>query len=102
MDRRLIQCGEDRAHIEEMLKLAESEEYCLKGWGDKEHNRDGCCCCNCIYQRPINSHPWNQKVLTRGPMSNVIGWACASEDLHPNVTFFDNPHGMCECYSRGK
>ena len=32
MDRQLVVREEDREHIEKLLKLAESEEQCLKGW----------------------------------------------------------------------
>lgn len=102
MDRRLVVREEDREHIEKLLKLAESEEQCLKGWGPIEDNYDGCCCCNCIYQQPINGHPWNKNTLVKTMISQVVGWGCNPPDLNPNITFFETPHGMCEMYSRGK
>ena len=91
---------EDRERVSLALVKAESQDYCLKGWADKESNRDGCCCCNCVHQRPITGHPWNRAVLVKTAVSNVVGWGCASPDLAPHITFFENPHGMCEMYSR--
>lgn len=91
---------EDRERISKILVKAESQDYCLKGWADKEHNRNGCCCCNCVHQRPINGHPWNRGIVVKSRVSEIIGWGCASSDLAPNITFFESPHGMCEMYSR--
>lgn len=103
MDRELpakMQHPADAARMEEALTQAGSTDHCLKGWADIERNVDGCCCCNCIYQRPIVGHPWNANVLTKRPMSQIIGWACASPDFYPFITFFDGSHGMCELYTR--
>ena len=70
---------------------------CFEGWGE-EFNIKGCCCCNCEYQRPINAHPWN-KDFARGPISKIIGYGCIAPEFAPTVTFFDKPHGMCECWT---
>lgn len=101
MDRNLNRYPfEDRERISLALVKAESQDYCLKGWADKESNRNGNCCCNCIHQRPITGHPWNKTYPLKSAVSNVIGWGCACPDLSPHITFFENPHGMCEMFSR--
>ncbi len=91
---------EDRERVSELLVKAESQDSCLKGWASSEHNKDGCCCCNCIYQKPINGHPWNQALLVKTRISHVVGWGCNPPDLAPNITFFESSHGMCEMYMR--
>ncbi len=91
---------EDRERISDALITAESQDYCLKGWGDKEHNQDGCCCCNCAHQKPITGHPWNRSFLVKSTISRVVGFGCAAPDFAPHIVFFEKPHGMCEMYSR--
>ena len=91
---------DDRETVEQVLAIAESEDFCLKGWGDEQRNKDGCCCCNCVYQFPINGHPWNRHDLVRTPVTHIVGWGCMAPDLMPFITFFDRSHGMCEMYSR--
>lgn len=101
MDRNIDHYSEeDREFISEVLSKAESAEFCLKGWADEKHNRDGSCCCNCAFQRPINGHPWNKDPLVKTAVSQIVGWGCVSPDLHPFITFSDRSHGMCEMYSR--
>ena len=93
---------EDQDHVSQALALAESQEHCFRGWPSEEHNKDGCCCCNCVHQKPINAHPWNRANLVRGSVTQIVGWGCNPPDLAPFITFFENPHGMCEMYSRKK
>ena len=101
MDRNLEHYPEeDRERVAEALVKANSQDMCLKGWADSQHNKDGCCCCNCVHQMPITAHPWNRSLLVRGRISEIVGWGCATPDLKPFITFFENPHGMCEMYSR--
>lgn len=99
MDRN-IENYSDKTDALDALTIAESSEYCLKGWADKEHNRDGCCCCNCIHQQPIVGHPWNQRLMTKTSISTIIGWGCVTPELYPEIVMFDNSHGMCEMYMR--
>ena len=101
MDRNLENYTSDaKEHAAEALTLAGSADHCLKGWHDEEHNKDGCCCCNCVHQKPINGHPWNQALLVKTRITEIVGWGCQPPDLSPMITFFQNPHGMCEMYSR--
>lgn len=101
MDRNLNNYPIDaKERVEQALEVAESSEHCLKGWADKERNKDGCCCCNCVHQKPINGHPWNQALLVKTPCAAIVGWGCQPPDLSPMITFFQSPHGMCEMYSR--
>lgn len=71
---------------------------CFNGWNDPEHNREGACCCNCEYQRPIVQHPWNKNEWAKGPCTQTIGYGCSAPELFPTITFMDNKHGMCECH----
>lgn len=73
-------------------------EPCFKFWRQEDGNTQGHCCCSCRFLRPISSHPWNKKPLTKGPITNIIGYGCTVPDM-PNVTFFDTGHGMCELYT---
>ena len=97
MDRSLLAPSQ----LQMVADLSESSESCSKGWLS-EHNKKGNCCCNCVWQNPINAHPWNKQELTKGPISKIIGWGCGSPDLYPFITFFDTQHGMCEMHSRNK
>lgn len=103
MDRNLENYPKDaRELVEEALVLAGSAEHCLKGWHDEEHNKDGCCCCNCVYQKPINGHPWNRALPVKTRITQIVGYGCNPPDLHPFITFFESSHGMCEMYARRK
>lgn len=70
---------------------------CYKGWSELSGNREGRCCCNCRWQRPISGHPWNRVHLVRTPIDQVIGWGCTVPDM-PNITFFESEHGVCEMH----
>ena len=104
MDRNLENYPEDaRERVEKALVLAESADHCFKGWHDEDHNKDGCCCCcNCVYQKPINGHPWNRTLFNETRITTIVGYGCNPPDLHPFITFFESPHGMCEMYARRK
>ena len=68
---------------------------CSYGWDD------GSCCCNCKHQIELRRHPMNNG-FGKGSIMNSCGWVC----LNPEITegksgiYFDNQHGMCECYMR--
>ena len=70
---------------------------CYKGWSKEDGNRNGRCCCNCRYQRPISGHPWNKNSLTKGSITSIIGYGCTVPDM-PAIVFFDKEHGMCEMH----
>jgi hypothetical protein len=72
---------------------------CFEGWNDIEHNREGACCCNCEWQRPIVGHPRNKNILTKGPITQCIGYGCTCPELYPSITFTDWKHSMCECHT---
>ena len=62
----------------------------------------GQCCCHCKWQRVIMKHPWN-KGDGKGRISDVMGYGCEMPEFQtkegkPQLIFFDNEHGMCECY----
>lgn len=70
---------------------------CFEGW-EESSNPKGRCCCNCQWQRPITAHPWNKNELTKGSVSNIIGYGCTVPEL-PNITFFEFKHSMCELHT---
>lgn len=74
---------------------------------NKEDHIEGDCCCQCVNQKLIKSHPW----VDGNPCTNTFGYICAVS-LHPSMTNnnFDennfvtlsNKHGRCECFDRKK
>ena len=94
-------CDSEDLGIENIVEMAGAKLFCKEGWSS-EDNRNGNCCCNCVWQQPINAHPWNKNPEFNGSVMNVIGYGCCCPDLYPRITFFEKPHGMCECHSRRK
>ena len=74
------------------------EVTCFKGWSEENGNKQGTCCCNCRYQRPIAGHPWNRPGLTKGSINSIIGYGWTVPDM-PNIIFIDGIHGMCEMWT---
>lgn len=78
----------------------EDTKKCYKGWNDLEHNKDGACCCNCKYNKPVMCHPWN--TFGKGMISQQIEiegkllFVCCGQD---NAILFDREHGMCETHA---
>ncbi len=87
--------------IEDFAKEIGAKEFC-KDWWKSEDNLSGDCCCNCVWQMPITGHPWNKNPAFKGSVTDKIGFGCCPPDLFPIITFFESPHGMCECHSRKK
>lgn len=76
---------------------------CIKGWDDSEHNAEGRCCCNCIYQRPLAKHPWNDGVF-KGSCSEQVEtpegdlmWVCLVNT--DEAMSMSREHSMCEMHT---
>ncbi len=73
---------------------------CTKGWSDG--NKDGDCCCNCEFQRPLYKHPTNDVWSeAHGSIMHQLAWICAlpDPDTYPDVYYMDHKHGMCELHT---
>ena len=92
----LLLCKMTGMHNE--LPNSINTQPCYEGWGITD-NKQGRCCCNCQYQLPIVSHPWNHDPFVKGPVSDIIGWGCHAPDLLPYVTFFERQNSMCESHT---
>ena len=68
---------------------------------NKEYN--GACCCNCIHQRKLTKHPWNDATMFRGSISeqvvdgkgNLI-YVCT---VLESAMSFDRQHSLCEMHT---
>jgi hypothetical protein len=76
-----------------------NDVQCYEGWAQADGNAAGRCCCNCRYQKKIVGHPWNNRELTKGPISSIIGWGCNAPEME-RIIMFDTKHGMCEMHTR--
>jgi hypothetical protein len=56
----------------------------------------GRCCCNCKYQIPIHTHPWNRDMM-RGPVTVIGGWGCYCMP-ESGIIFFEEEHSICEMH----
>jgi hypothetical protein len=92
-------CSTTDYELDDLAASVNAKEFC-RDWWKSEDNIDGDCCCNCVWQQPINAHPWNIHPEFRGPVTQLVGWGCCPPDLYPTITFFEKAHGMCECHSR--
>lgn len=62
-----------------------------------EHNKQGSCCCNCIFQKPIVKHPWNTVEIFKGRISEQIAWGCTVPDMEA-VVLSERQHSLCEMH----
>ena len=58
----------------------------------------GGCCCICKNQFTLHKHPWNKDNYAKGPVTEVMGWVCKTDEL--GACFFDHLHGFCELFKR--
>ena len=74
---------------------------CMKGWNDEQYNQEGRCCCNCINQRKLVKHPWNEGIFKGSIMDQVADeqgspiWICVTLR---EVMSMNREHGMCEMH----
>lgn len=74
---------------------------CMKGWNELQYNSEGRCCCNCVYQRPLVKHPWNEGIFKGSIMTQVIDednnpiWVC----LAMEAMSMNREHSMCEMHT---
>jgi len=59
----------------------------------------GSCCCNCQFQQPINAHPWNKDPFVKGKVTEIIGYGCLCPEFFPDITFMEDKHSLCECWT---
>lgn len=81
------------------MKTLSNPCYHFRSYKDGSH---GECCCNCEYQRPIQSHPWNKSDFAKGPSSRQIAYGCCHPEFFPHITMFEEKHGMCEVWQENK
>jgi hypothetical protein len=75
----------------------EHHDPCFKGWKEEDGNTAGRCCCNCKYQKPVVSHPWNRVEPMKGSITKSFGWGCLAPEMNA-VVFYDFQHSMCEMH----
>jgi hypothetical protein len=79
-----------------------NQKPCHQGWSLESGNKDGDCCCNCKWQRPVMKHPTNKKhMIWTGSIMHQLAWICALPEpsAYPHVYFMDHEHGMCELHT---
>lgn len=56
------------------------------------------CCCNCVHNLPLQSHPWVNGL----PCTQQVGWVCVVSMKMKGVRFaaLNKGHGFCELYTR--
>lgn len=63
----------------------------------KENNREGRCCCNCRWQKPIVKHPWNTIEMFKGRVTEQIAFGCTVPDMGA-VVLSEREHSLCEMH----
>ena len=74
---------------------------CMLGYPDEKYNKQGSCCCNCINNKKVMNHPWNEdqfkgSVVTQATTSVGNNLYVCPATRSGEVILLTKQHGMCE------